>query len=65
MYSKKEIEEGLQKLGYKLKHSITDDMNVQQLKYILLQDLGYVKACNLIGLIDTEIRNTEIKNKKK
>ena len=65
MYTKKEIEEGLQKLGYKLKHSITDDMNVQQLKYILLQDLGYVKACNLIGLIDTEIRNTEIKNKKK
>lgn len=65
MYSKKEIEEGLQKLGYKLKHSITDDMNVQQLKYILLQDLGYVKACNLIGLIDTEIKNTEIKNKKK
>ena len=65
MYNKKEIEEGLQKLGYKLKHSITDDMNVQQLKYILLQDLGYVKACNLIGLIDTEIRNTEIKNKKK
>lgn len=65
MYTKKEIEEGLQKLGYKLKHSITDDMNVQQLKYILLQDLGYVKACNLIGLIDTEIKNTEIKNKKK
>lgn len=65
MYSKKEIEEGLQKLGYKLKHSITDDMNVQQLKYILLQDLGYVKACNLIGLIDTEIKNREIKNKKK
>ena len=65
MYSKKEIEEGLQKLGYKLKHSITDDMNIQQLKYILLQDLGYVKACNLIGLIDTEIKNTEIKNKKK
>lgn len=65
MYSKKEIEEGLQKLGYKLKHSITDDMNVQQLKYILLQDLGYVKACNLIGLIDAEIKNTEIKNKKK
>ena len=65
MYSKKEIEEGLQKLGYKLRHSITDDMNVQQLKYILLQDLGYVKACNLIGLIDAEIKNTEIKNKKK
>ena len=65
MYSKKEIEEGLQTLGYKLKHSITDDMNVQQLKYILLQDLGYVKACNLIGLIDAEIKNTEIKNKKK
>ena len=65
MYSKKEIEEGLQKLGYKLKHSITDNMNVQQLKYILLQDLGYVKACNLIGLIDAEIKNTEIKNKKK
>lgn len=65
MYTKKEIEEGLQKLGYKLKHSITDDMNVQQLKYILLQDLGYVKACNLIGLIDTEIKNREIKNKKK
>lgn len=65
MYTKKEIEEGLQKLGYKLKHSITDDMNVQQLKYILLQDLGYVKACNLIGLIDAEIKNTEIKNKKK
>ena len=65
MYSKKEIEEGLQKLGYKLKHSITDDMDVQQLRYILLQDLGYVKACNLIGLIDTEIKNTEIKNKKK
>lgn len=65
MYNKKEIEEGLQKLGYKLKHSITDDMNVQQLKYILLQDLGYVKACNLIGLIDTEIKNREIKNKKK
>ena len=65
MYSKKEIEEGLQKLGYKLKHSITDDMDVQQLRYILLQDLGYVKACNLIGLIDAEIKNTEIKNKKK
>ena len=65
MYSKKEIEEGLQKLGYKLKHSITDDMDIQQLKYILLQDLGYVKACNLIGLIDAEIKNTEIKNKKK
>lgn len=65
MYTKKEIEEGLQKLGYKLKHSITDDMDVQQLRYILLQDLGYVKACNLIGLIDTEIKNTEIKNKKK
>ena len=65
MYNKKEIEEGLQKLGYKLKHSITDEMNVQQLKYILLQDLGYVKACNLIGLIDAEIKNTEIKNKKK
>lgn len=65
MYSKKEIEEGLQKLGYKLKHSITDNMDIQQLKYILLQDLGYVKACNLIGLIDTEIKNTEIKNKKK
>ena len=65
MYSKKEIEEGLQKLGYKLKHSITDDMDIQQLKYILLQDLGYVKACNLIGLIDTEIKNREIKNKKK
>lgn len=57
MYTKKEIEEGLQKLGYKLKHSITDDMDVQQLRYILLQDLGYVKACNLIGLIDTEIKN--------
>lgn len=65
MYSKKEIEEGLQKLGYKLKHSITDNMDIQQLKYILLQDLGYVKACNLIGLIDTEIKNREIKNKKK
>ena len=65
MYSKKEIEEGLQKLGYKLKHSITDNMDIQQLKYILLQDLGYVKTCNLIGLIDTEIKNTEIKNKKK
>ena len=65
MYSKKEIEEGLQKLGYKLKHSITDNMDIQQLKYILLQDLGYVKACNLIGLIDAEIKNTEIKNKKK
>ena len=57
MYTKKEIEEGLQKLGYKLKHSITDDMDVQQLRYILLQDLGYVKACNLIGLIDTELNN--------
>ena len=65
MYTKKEIEEGLQKLGYKLKHSITDNMDIQQLKYILLQDLGYVKACNLIGLIDAEIKNTEIKNKKK
>ena len=65
MYSKKEIEEGLQKLGYKLKHSITDNMDIQQLKYILLQDLGYVKACNLIGLIDMEIKNREIKNKKK
>ena len=65
MYSKKEIEEGLQKLGYKLKHSITDNMDIQQLKYILLQDLGYVKACNLISLIDAEIKNTEIKNKKK
>ena len=65
MYSKKEIEEGLQKLGYKLKHSITDNMDIQQLKYILLQDLGYVKACNLIGLIDTEIKNREMKNKKK
>ena len=65
MYNKKEIEEGLQKLGYKLKHSITDNMDIQQLKYILLQDLGYVKACNLIGLIDTEIKNREIKNKKK
>ena len=65
MYSKKEIEEGLQKLGYKLKHSITDNMDIQQLKYILLQDLGYVKARNLIRLLDTEIKNREIKNKKK